>query len=391
MIKRLKNFFVILLLVSISTLPLNAKAVTLQEYENEVAKYQAQINEKKAQLAKNNETIASVQARIKDYQSQITKNEEEQQKLQEEIDKSNEEIKKKTSESKKLVEYYQISNGSNTYFEYIFGATSITDMIYRMSVVEQLTDYNDKIMKELNKLIEKNKKNQVELKNKKEELKKLKADQEAEQKKIEQDSKNIEGTIPNIEGDLKTAQARVTYYKNKGCKSSDRIGVDCDRPKPVTPSGGGSSGGGSSGGNIISANGFTFPVSGGHISQSYGNRGHKGVDIGKGCGAPIKAVAAGRVYYVGNTLDNYGAKMVIIVHNVNGRLVFSQYAHLSGYAVSSGQDVSVGQTIGYMGNTGYSFGCHLHLEMSEDYGWNYNSSYYTYIRHIINPFKYVPY
>ena len=174
--------------------------------------------------------------------------------------------------------------------------------------------------------------------------------------------------------------------KNKGCKSSDRIGVDCDRPKPVTPSGGGSSGG-----NIISANGFTFPVSGGHISQSYGNRGHKGVDIGKGCGAPIKAVAAGRVYYVGNTLDNYGAKMVIIVHNVNGRLVFSQYAHLSGYAVSSGQDVSVGQTIGYMGNTGYSFGCHLHLEMSEDYGWNYNSSYYTYIKHIINPFKYVPY
>ena len=365
MTKRLKNFFVILLLVSISTLPLNAKAVTLQEYENEVAKYQAQINEKKAQLAKNNETIASVQAKIKYYQSQITKNEEEQQKLQEEIDKSNEEIKKKTTESKKLVEYYQISNGSNTYFEYIFGATSITDMIYRMSVVEQLTDYNDKIMKELNKLIEKNKKNQVDLKNKKEELKKLKA---------------------NHEGHLKTAQARVTYYKNKGCKSSDRIGVDCDRPKPVTPSGGGSSGG-----NIISANGFTFPVSGGHISQSYGNRGHKGVDIGKGCGAPIKAVAAGRVYYVGNTLDNYGAKMVIIVHNVNGRLVFSQYAHLSGYAVSSGQDVSVGQTIGYMGNTGYSFGCHLHLEMSEDYGWNYNSSYYTYIKHIINPFKYVPY
>ena len=83
--------------------------------------------------------------------------------------------------------------------------------------------------------------------------------------------------------------------------------------------------------------------------------------------------------------------MIIIVHNVNGRLVFSQYAHLNGYAVSTGQDVSVGQVIGYMGNTGYSFGCHLHLEMSEDYGWNYNSSYYTYIRHIINPFKYVPY
>lgn len=375
-----------IIIVSIAALPINTKAVTLQEYENEVAKYQSQINEKKAQLAKNNETIASVQAKIKSYQSQIQKNQEEQERLQKEIDDSNAKIKKKTAESKKLVEYYQISNGNNSYLEYIFGASSITDMIYRMSVVEQLTDYNDKIMKELNALVEKNKKSQIELKAKKEELKKLQSEQEAEQKKIEADNKSIEGTIPNIENDLKTAQSRVTYYKNKGCKSSDRIGIDCDKPKPAVKPGGNTSAG-----NVIAANGFTFPVSGGHISQSYGNRGHKGVDIGKGCNAPIKAVASGRVYYVGNTLDNYGAKMIIIVHNVNGRLVFSQYAHLNGYAVSTGQDVSVGQVIGYMGNTGYSFGCHLHLEMSEDYGWNYNSSYYTYIRHIINPFKYVPY
>lgn len=42
----------------------------------------------------------------------------------------------------------------------------------------------------------------------------------------------------------------------------------------------------------------------------------------------------GKVYYVGNDLDKYGANMVLIVHNVNGKLVFSQYAHLSGYNVS---------------------------------------------------------
>ena len=226
-------------------------------------------------------------------------------------------------------------------------------MIYRMSVVEQLTDYNDKIMKELNKLIEKNKKNQVDLKNKKEELKKLKANQETEQKKIEQDSKNIEGTIPNIEGDLKTAQARVTYYKNKGCKSSDRIGVDCDRPKPVTPSGGGSSGG-----NIISANGFTFPVSGGHISQSYGNRGHKGVDIGKGCGAPIKAVAAGTVTNAAYT-GSYG-NLVKIDH---GNGVETWYGHTSKMYVKVGQNIQAGDIIAAVGSTGNSTGPHLHFEI----------------------------
>ena len=68
-----------IIIVSIAALPINTKAVTLQEYENEVAKYQSQINEKKAQLAKNNETIASVQAKIKSYQSQIQKNQEEQE------------------------------------------------------------------------------------------------------------------------------------------------------------------------------------------------------------------------------------------------------------------------------------------------------------------------
>jgi len=386
--KIIKNTINILLVISLIALPINASATTLQEYENEVAKYQAQINEKKAQLAKNNETIATVQAKIKSYQTQILENEEEQKKLQDEIDKSNEEIKKKTSESKKLVEYYQISNGSNIYLEYVFGATSITDMIYRISVVEQLTDYNEKVMNELNKLIEKNKNSQTELKNKKEELKKLQEEQQAEQSKIEQDNKKIGETVPNIENDLKVAQSRVNYYKNKGCKSSDVIGVDCDKPKPV--SGGGSS---NTGSVTIGANGFTSPLPGIRVSNDYGPRyfpyPHKGLDYSARCGTPVRATAAGRVYYTGNTLDNYGAFMILIVHSYNGKLVFSQYAHLQGYAVSSNQDVSAGQVIGYVGSTGWSTGCHLHFEMSENYGWNYNGKYSNYYNSRVNPHKYI--
>jgi len=44
-----------------------------------------------------------------------------------------------------------------------------------------------------------------------------------------------------------------------------------------------------------------------------------------------------------------------------------------------------------MGSTGYSTGCHLHLEMALDKGWGYNAaSYNEYVKHIINPFRYVP-
>ena len=43
----------------------------------------------------------------------------------------------------------------------LFGAETITDMIYRMSIVEQLTEYNDKIMKELKQLIAENNKKKL--------------------------------------------------------------------------------------------------------------------------------------------------------------------------------------------------------------------------------------
>ena len=115
------------------------------------------------------------------------------------------------------------------------------------------------------------------------------------------------------------------------------------------------------------------------------------MDITRGCGTPIYAVAPGTVYYVGNGLDVYGAYMVLVVHNVNGQLVFSQYAHVQpGIPVYVGQPVDTNTIVAYMGSTGYSTGCHLHLEMSRYYGWAYNGTYYQYINNIISPWNYVP-
>lgn len=53
---------------------------------------------------------------------------------------------------------------------------------------------------------------------------------------------------------------------------------------------------------------------------------------------------------------------VMIAHKNN---IVTLYAHLGEVAVSRGQAVNKGQTIGKMGNTGRSFGAHLHFEVRQ--------------------------
>ncbi len=116
------------------------------------------------------------------------------------------------------------------------------------------------------------------------------------------------------------------------------------------------------------SSGLIYPVSA-PITSPYGMRLHPilgiwklhdGTDFGAGCGTPIKAAASGVVtdeYYNGG----YGNRLFIDHGSIGGRYMTTAYNHLSGYAVSVGQRVSQGQVIGYVGTTGYSTGCHLHL------------------------------
>ena len=382
----IKISFIVVFTISLLALPKDVFATTLKQYEDQVAKYTAELQEKEAKIAKNAQEVAEIKQKIADIESQITKAEADIKDLENQIEESNQKIEEKKEESKKLMKYFQVVSNENTYLEYIFGATSITDMIYRMSVVEQLTDYNNTIMNELKQLIEENQAKKTELLSKEKELDTLKANLKDQQERIEADTSSIEGTMPSTKGQIDQYQSLVTYYKNKGCSSNDVIGVDCAVVRKTT-----SSTSNVSTGTVVGANGFRFPVVDGRITQGYGNNGHKGVDIGKGYGAPIYAVASGTVYYTGNTLDLSHAYMVLIVHNYNGTYVFSQYAHIqSNIPVHVGQDVDINTVIGYMGSTGNSTGPHLHLEMSTGCGWGYLCGYYQYVNHIINPFTYVP-
>jgi murein DD-endopeptidase MepM/ murein hydrolase activator NlpD len=111
---------------------------------------------------------------------------------------------------------------------------------------------------------------------------------------------------------------------------------------------------------VPSAQGLIWPTSG-PVTSPFGYRWgrlHAGIDIGAPHGQAIYASASGTVVLAAWT-GGYG-NYTCIDH---GGGLATCYAHQSGYAVSAGASVSQGQVIGYIGNTGHSFGAHLHFEV----------------------------
>lgn len=123
------------------------------------------------------------------------------------------------------------------------------------------------------------------------------------------------------------------------------------------------------GGPVTPSNGrLLWPVIGlnsisrgyGYASSSYASGYHTGIDItgGGAYGRTIIAADAGTVVQAGWN-GSYGY-CITIQHSGGLRTL---YAHCSSVGVSVGQYVYQGQPIGRVGNSGYSFGAHLHFEV----------------------------
>ena len=378
----IKKFVILVLILSFAIYPFTVQAKTIKQFEQEVANYTAQLEEKKSKIAKNDAEVAEIKKKIVQIENQIAQAEKDIKQLEEEIDKSNKEIEKKSAESKKVMEYYQISNGENLYLEYAFGAETITDMIYRMSIIEQLTEYNDKIMKELKALIEENNREKDELNKKKQELKKLEESLESEKERINADTKSIKETMPSIEDQIKAAKQQIKDLKNMGCGDNEEKDACVTRYWASRAT---------SGGSLPSTNGFYRPIEYGYVTQWYGGiGGHMGVDLSSSNKSiTVYPIARGQVS--AKFYDYYGALVIKIRHNVNGKIIYSTYAHLRSWYVNVGQNVTENTPIGQMGSTGYSTGPHLHLEITSC-DWKSQGggcTWYEYQRRTINPTYYV--
>ncbi|HEY9306886.1 MAG TPA: M23 family metallopeptidase [Microbacterium sp.] len=92
----------------------------------------------------------------------------------------------------------------------------------------------------------------------------------------------------------------------------------------------------------------------------YCSTNHQGYDMAQGCGATIFAAGPGEVITAGS-YQGYG-NTVRIDH---GAEIVTLYGHMQwdSLRVSVGQQVTAGEPLGAEGNTGKSFGCHLHFEV----------------------------
>lgn len=116
---------------------------------------------------------------------------------------------------------------------------------------------------------------------------------------------------------------------------------------------------------------FISPVMNARITSKFGWRvlngrkeWHQGIDLASptpGKKVDVFASRDGKVIRVG-VLGTYG-KIVMLEHNVNGNRYETNYAHLDSSCVKLGQVIKQGQKIGVMGNTGGSYGVHLHFEI----------------------------
>jgi murein DD-endopeptidase MepM/ murein hydrolase activator NlpD len=113
------------------------------------------------------------------------------------------------------------------------------------------------------------------------------------------------------------------------------------------------------GGALLGSGRLIWPITG-PLTSPFGPRWgrlHAGVDIAAPPGTPIRAADSGRVALAG-WQGGYG--LYTCVHHTAS--LSTCYAHQSRLGTARGATVRQGQVIGYVGNTGQSFGDHLHFE-----------------------------
>lgn len=380
MIKKISHILLVMALVIPLFIPGITRAAndnrTIRDLKNEIDALEKKLDSVENDKNLTNQQIAEIKINLESIGKEMISIDEEIVQIGIDIEKLNEDIEKKDEQIKELVNFLQVTNGESMYLEYAFGAQTMTDFIYRVSIVEQMTNYNQQLIDEMHKTIKEKNQKTKDLDNKKEYLDKKKIDLANEQAKLG----NRIGDILEEEGDMKKqiADARKTLdnYLAMGCTLDQKISQCARIPLDVD---------------------FARPLQKGCVSGNYGyqassplnpssSRFHNGIDLAcNPWGTPVYATASGLVVGVG--FASCGGNYVIIQHKINGEYYASRYLHLHSVSVKEKDVVTKDTIIGTVGGgesyDSCSTGPHLHFVLAKGL---YGRDFSLFIEpHIFNP------
>lgn len=389
--------------------PLAVSAQSLEEIQAQQEKLQAENQQLQTQLDSLREDQAQKQAYLETLQEQISLVQEQILTTRENIQDLNESIGQLTLKleasqaevqdtidlfKQRLVALYTAGNVST--LEILLDSKSLSDFTTRMELIDTMALRDQEIIGKLEDYMAKTQADREQLEAQKQEVASLQVTLEGKEKELAALYEENQAALGDIQGQVYATENQLQVNEEELAESERLVQEAIAAQKRAeeeakkqaqaaappaaveTPSGGeNGSGNGDGGSGAVSpptpsgegSSGFDpiWPLPGvTYISDHFGGaRGHKGMDIAGPWGTPIVAAADGQVIEA-NATDSWGYSWgyyVLIYHNGT---YSTRYAHMSSVAVSTGQYVTAGTIIGYEGNTGNSFGAHLHFEVYEN-------------------------
>ena len=389
--------------------PLAVSAQSLEEIQAQQEQLQAENQQLQTQLDSLREDQAQKQAYLETLQEQISLVQEQILTTRENIQDLNESIGQLTLKleasqaevqdtidlfKQRLVALYTAGNVST--LEILLDSKSLSDFTTRMELIDTMALRDQEIIGKLEDYMAKTQADREQLEAQKQEVASLQVTLEGKEKELAALYEENQAALGDIQGQVYATENQLQVNEEELAESERLVQEAIAAQKRAeeeakkqaqaaappaaveTPSSGENGSGTSDGGSgAVSpptpsgggSSGFDpiWPLPGvTYISDHFGGaRGHKGMDIAGPWGTPIVAAADGQVIEA-NATDSWGYSWgyyVLIYHNGT---YSTRYAHMSSVAVSTGQYVTAGTIIGYEGNTGNSFGAHLHFEVYEN-------------------------
>ena len=325
--------------------------VQIQAIQGDIDELVKVANDIQTQIDAKDREIQVLENQINELENNIAVVEDEIVKREQDIEVRDELIKEQIVQA-------QTFDSTYGYIDFLMGAKDFVDLLRRISIMNQLTSYEQNQIEQLNNDIE-----QLEHDRKQIEIQK---------ESIEAQKSVLDQSKAELEGYKQRQDTLIAQYKQKEEELMDaymRSDASINEIRNNMPSFS------ASGGQPVDTSGFG-PVVSGYLSAGTwyypGGGRHSGMDIAGPVGTPITAPFNGIVAIAQNLTSQgglgtrpYTGNNVMLIGTVNGTTYAIHMLHMqyNSITVSPGQTVNQGEVIGARGSTGNSTGPHVHIDL----------------------------